>query len=125
MFGFLETSTTVQVAIMIGKVLKNQCFLWQALCTDPHPSLKVCSWKDSSKMFYHNMDSKKHQRGNVCSFIACKDCSYPCTWDDIKMGGKKQQVELMWKMVMHRVDLERPTTFLDQVYLGCTQRECK
>ena len=26
---------------------------------------------------------------------------------------------------MEHVDLEKPTTFLDRVYLGFTQRECK
>ena len=26
---------------------------------------------------------------------------------------------------MKHIDLEKPTTFLDQVYLGFTQRECK
>ena len=26
---------------------------------------------------------------------------------------------------MKNVDLEKPTTILDQVYLGCTQRGCK
>ena len=26
---------------------------------------------------------------------------------------------------MKHVDLEKPTTFLDQLYLGCNQLECK
>ena len=26
---------------------------------------------------------------------------------------------------MNSVDLDEPTSFLDHVYLGCTQRECK
>ena len=43
---------------------------------------------------------------------------------DIKMAGKKQNVAPMWKM-MKDVDIEEPTSFLDHVYLGCTQRECK
>ena len=44
--------------------------------------------------------------------------------DDIKMAGKKQNVASMWKM-MKNVDINKPTSFLDHVYLGCTQRECK
>ena len=40
-------------------------------------------------------------------------------------GRKKQTVELLWKIPMNKVDLEKLTPFLDQVYLGCTQRECK
>ena len=45
--------------------------------------------------------------------------------DDIKMAGKKQNMARMWKNLMNNVDLDEPTSFLDHVYLGCTQRECK
>ena len=41
--------------------------------------------------------------------------------DDIKMTGRKQNVAPMWKKLMKNVHLG----FLDHVYLGCTQRECK
>ena len=43
--------------------------------------------------------------------------------DDIKLAGKKQ--DLMWKTSMKHVDPGEPTSFLDHVYLGCTQRDCK
>ena len=43
--------------------------------------------------------------------------------DDIKMAGKKQAPT--WKQLMNNVDLDEPTSFLDHVCLGCTQRECK
>ena len=45
--------------------------------------------------------------------------------DDIKMAGKKQNMAHLWKKLMKNVDLDEPTSFLDDVYLGCTQRECK
>ena len=45
--------------------------------------------------------------------------------DDIKLGGKKQNIDPMWKTLMKDVDLGEPTSFLDHVYLGCTQRECQ
>ena len=45
--------------------------------------------------------------------------------DDIKMSGKKQNLAPMWKHLMRNDDLEEPTSFLDHVYLGCTQGECK
>ena len=41
------------------------------------------------------------------------------------MGGKKNNLKPMWHKLMKQVDLEEPTPLLDQVYLGCTQRECK
>ena len=41
------------------------------------------------------------------------------------MAGKKQNLAPMWKKLMKNVDNEEPTSFLDHVYLGCTQRERK
>ena len=38
---------------------------------------------------------------------------------------KKQNLNPMWKKLMKLVDLGEPTSFLDHVYLGCTQCECK
>ena len=46
-------------------------------------------------------------------------------WMDIKMAGKKQSLAPMWKKLMKNVDIEDSTSFLDHVYLRCTQRECK
>ena len=45
--------------------------------------------------------------------------------DDIKMAGKKQNLDPMWKVLNKEVDLGEPTSFLDHVYLGCTQRQCE
>ena len=42
-----------------------------------------------------------------------------------KIGWKKQNIDPMWKVLVKEVDLGEPTSFLDQVYLGCTQRECE
>ena len=44
--------------------------------------------------------------------------------DDIKMAGKTENMKPTWKILMKDVDLEEPTSFLDLVNLGCTQREC-
>ena len=45
--------------------------------------------------------------------------------DDIKLTGKKQHIDPMWKLLKKEVDLGEPTSFLDHVYLGCTQRQSK
>ena len=45
--------------------------------------------------------------------------------DDIKLAGKKQNLDPMWKILNKEVDLREPTSFLDHVYLGCTQRQCQ
>ena len=45
--------------------------------------------------------------------------------DDIKLAGKKQNLDPMWKVLNKEVDLGEPTSFLDHIYLGCTQRQCE
>ena len=45
--------------------------------------------------------------------------------DDIKLAGKKQNLDPMWKVLIKEVDLGEPTSFLDHVFLGCTQRQCE
>ena len=41
----------------------------------------------------------------------------------IKLAGKKQILDPMWKLLNKEVDLGEPTSLLDNVYLGCTQRQ--
>ena len=45
--------------------------------------------------------------------------------DDIKLAGKKQNIDPMWKVFNEEVYLGEPTSFLDHVCLGCTQRQCE
>ena len=45
--------------------------------------------------------------------------------DDVKLAGKKQNIDPMWNVLNKEVDLGEPTSFLDHVYLGCTQRQCE
>ena len=45
--------------------------------------------------------------------------------DDIKLAGKKQNIDPMWEILMEDVYLGEPTSFLDRVYLGCTERKCQ
>ena len=45
--------------------------------------------------------------------------------DDIKLAGKKQNLDPMWKLLNKKVDLGEPTSFLDHVHLECTQRQCE
>ena len=42
--------------------------------------------------------------------------------DDIKLVGKKQNLDPMWKVLNKEVDLGEPTKFLDHVYQGCTSK---
>ena len=45
--------------------------------------------------------------------------------DDIKLAGKKQNLDPMWKVLDKEIDLGEPTSFPDHVYLGCTKRQCE
>ena len=45
--------------------------------------------------------------------------------EDIKLAGKRQNFDPMWKVLNKEVDLGEPASFLDNVYLGCTQRQCE
>ena len=42
--------------------------------------------------------------------------------DDMKLTGKKQNIDPMWKILMKDVALGEPTSLHDHVYLGCTQK---
>ena len=45
--------------------------------------------------------------------------------DDIKLDGKKQNIDPLWKVPNTEGDLGESTSFLDHVYLGCTQNQCE
>ena len=45
--------------------------------------------------------------------------------DDLKLAGKKQNLDPMWNVLNKEVDLGEPTSFLDHENLGCTQRQCQ
>ena len=41
------------------------------------------------------------------------------------MAGTKQKMAPMWKKLLNNVAPDEPTSFLDHVYLGWTQLDCK
>ena len=45
--------------------------------------------------------------------------------DDLKLAGKKQNIDLMWKVLNKEVDFGEPTSFLNHEHLGCTQKQCE
>ena len=78
--------------------------------------------KGKSRKFYSTTVGKKFQF--ECLFVNReKGLFFSVFVDDRKLAGKKQNIDLMWNVLMKGVDLEEPTSFLDHDYLGCTQRE--
>ena len=70
------------------------------------------------------MAGRKFQIGNVSLFIVKRIILIcVCAWH--KLTGKKQNLHPMWKVLNKEVDLWEPTSFLDRVYLRCTQRKCE
>ena len=101
----LDTFSTINGQIHATK-LKIPWFFLNDICMVIH--LSDCCGKD-----------------NACSFIA-KQGSFLFEYvDDIKMDGRKENMAPMWKKLMKLVDIDEPTSFLDLVYMGCAQRECK
>ena len=71
------------------------------------------------------MAGRKFQIVNVSLYIVKKDSFLSVYVDDINLAGKKQNLDPMWNVLNKEVDLGGPTSFLDHVYLGCTQRQCQ
>ena len=78
--------------------------------------------KCNSRMFYWNTAGK-----NPKSFLVIRrrGLFLFVYVDDIKLAGKKQNINPTWKMLIKDVDSGQPTSFFDNVYLGCTQRDCQ
>ena len=45
--------------------------------------------------------------------------------DDVKLAGKKQHIDQMWKVLIQEADLGEPTSFLDPVYLVALNENTK
>ena len=71
------------------------------------------------------MDGRKFRIGNVSLYIVKKDYSYLCMWMSSNWLERNKNLDPMWKLLNKEVDLGEPTSFLDHVFLGCTQRQCE
>ena len=64
------------------------------------------------------------EKGTKLGMSICSPKTLSVCVDDTKMA-EKQNMASMWKKLMKDVDIGEPTSFLDHVFKGCTQRECK
>ena len=108
MSRYLDTSTESTNGQNHGPVRKIQSFLSKGICT-------VILWQDC------------FGKGNwECLFVHREKVLFLSVYvDDIKLAGKKQNLDPMWKVLNKEVDLGEPTSFLDHENLGCTQRQCE
>ena len=119
----LDSSTTDTNGLNHGPVWKTQSFLLKGICL-------VFLWQD----YY----GRGNLRKSCCNTVGRRFPNWECLFvhrekglflsvyvDDIKLAGEKQNLDPMWKVLNKELDLGEPTSFLDHVYLGCTQRQCE
>ena len=103
-------------------VWKIQLFLLKGICT-------VILWLDLWERQFEKF-LLKHGLEKIpnweCLFVHRETGLFSSVYvDDIKLAGKKENLDPMWKLLNKKVDLGEPTSFLDHENLGCTQRQCQ
>ena len=81
--------------------------------------------KGNLRKSYCSTVGKRFPIGNVSLYTVKKDYSYLCMWMTSNWLERNKNIDPMWKVLNKQVDLGEPTSFLDHVYLGCTQRQCE
>ena len=84
-----------------------------------------CYGKGNVRKSYCSTVGRRFPIGNAYSYTVKKRLFLSVYVDDINLAGKKQNINPMWKVLNKEVDLVEPPSFLDHVYLGCTQRKCE
>ena len=119
-FGFVYHDTNGQNH---GPVRKTQSFLLSAI------SMVILQQdyygKGNLRKSYCSTVGRRFPIDNAVSYTVKKGLIWSVYVDDIKLAGKKQNIDPVWKLLNKEVDLGEPTSFLDHVLLGCTQRQCE
>ena len=105
-----------------GYALHDINVLFNEMCTDIH--LQASCGKDGSKKFWWDLNGKKYRIMSACS-IDNKDHPCRCAWVPSKWLERCRFWLPCWRIWWKNVDLGEPTSCLEHVHLGCTQRECK
>ena len=106
-----------------GPGWKTQSLLWKGICTVT--LWQDCYWKGNLRKSYWSTVGRRFPFGNAYTYTVKKGFFLSVYVDDINLAGKKQNIDPMWKVLNKEFDLGEPTSFLDHVYLGCTQRQCE
>ena len=118
-FGFVYHDTNGQNQ---GPVWKIQSFLLSEICMVI--LWQDCYWKGNLRKYFWNTVGRKFPNWE-CLFVHREKGLFLSVYvDDIKLAGRKQNIDPMWKVLNKEVDLGEPTSFLDHENLGCTQRQC-
>ena len=114
---------------------------WRSTCSYPGPVWKTQSFTLNEicmVIFWQDCNGKSNLRKSCWSTVGRKFSNWECLFvhrekgsflsasvDDIKLAGKKQNIDPMLKVLNKEVDLGEPTSFLDHENLGRTQRQCE
>ena len=99
-------------------------------CSSWAESVTVILWQDchgkgNLRKSYWSTVGRRFPIGNAYSYTVKKGYSYLCMWMTSNWLERNKIIDPMWKVLNNEVDLGEPTSFLDHVYLGCTQRQCE
>ena len=120
---FMDTSSTTHLAPNHGQTLKIQWFFLNEIYTDIH-LVASCVERQICESSTGTRIGKSAELGMHILFLENKDyvCQYSwmtSTWLE------RSRIWLPCGRKWWKIDLDEPTSFLDHVYLGCTQRERK
>ena len=117
----LDTSSTTQVVKIMVKHRRPSGSSWTKSVRSPACWLLV---GENLTRFSWNLDWKRHRIGNVSCVHRKQKIVLIGTRGWHQRGWTEAEYpcgRIWWK----KVDLDEPSSFLDHVYLGCIQRECK
>ena len=119
-FGFFYHDTN---GLNYGPVWKTQSFLLKGNLYG-HPLAGLLWERQFEKiLLQHGWEKVSNWE---CFFVHLEKGSFLSVYvDDIKLAGKKQNIDPMWKVLLKEIDLGEPTSFLDHENFGCTQRQCE
>ena len=89
-----------------------------------HP-LSGLLWERQFEKILLIMVGRRFPNVNAYSYTVKKGLFLSLYVDDIKLAGEKQNIDSIWKVLIEEIGMGEPTSFLDLVYLGCTQRQCE
>ena len=119
----LDSSTETRNGQNHGPVWKTQSFLLSEICAVI--LLAGLLWERQFENILLKYGWKKVSNWDCLFVHREKGLFFSVHVDDIKLAGKKQSSDPMWKVLNKEVDLGGPTSFLDHVCWGCTQRQCE
>ena len=112
-FGFVYRDTNV---LIHGPVWKTHSFFLSESCMVIH--WQDCYGKGDLRKSYCSTVGRRFPIGNAYSYTVTEELFLSVYVDDIKLAGKEQNIDPMWRLLNKEVGLGEPTSFLDHAYAG-------